>query len=131
MNLNCVLVVMNNLLFAYSTILLIWFGVSGDSIASENCDDTSGVHQKILVCIQNEIAKSETQIRNNISSKSIDYGFPDDFYSKQRSAIHEKCILYINVDGQRGELLMNQCELSMLQSLDIFIQQYIEDVDNS
>lgn len=125
------LIIVNNLISAYSTISLIWFGVGGGAIASENCNDTSGVHQKILVCIQNEIAKSETQIRNNISSKSIDYGFPDDFYSKQRLAIHEKCMLYINVGGQRGELLMNQCELSMLQGLDIYIQQYIEDVDNS
>ncbi|EMP92700.1 hypothetical protein VC87395_001909 [Vibrio paracholerae 87395] len=40
-------------------------------------------------------------------------------------------MLYINVGGQRGELLMSQCELSMLQGLDIYIQQYIEDVDNS
>ncbi|ENM3730776.1 MULTISPECIES: type VI secretion system antitoxin TsiV3 [Vibrio] len=122
---------MNNLLSACVTMFLILLSISGCAIASENCNDTSGVHQKILVCIQNEIAKSETQIRNNISSKSIDYGFPDDFYSKQRLAIHEKCMLYINVGGQRGELLMNQCELSMLQGLDIYIQQYIEDVDNS
>ncbi|MEW4525159.1 type VI secretion system antitoxin TsiV3, partial [Vibrio cholerae] len=62
---------MNNLLSAYVTILLILLSISGGAIASENCNDTSGVHQKILVCIQNEIAKSETQIRNNISSKSI------------------------------------------------------------
>ncbi|TXY07789.1 hypothetical protein [Vibrio mimicus] len=122
---------MNKFFSAYFTMLLISFSASGDAIAGDNCNDTSGVHQKILVCIQNEIAKSETQIKKNISSKSIDYGFPDDFYSKQRLAIHEKCMLYINVGGQRGELLMNQCELSMLQGLDIYIQQYIEDVDNS
>lgn len=110
------LIIVNNLISAYSTILLIWFGVSGDAIASE----TAMIH---LECIKNssvypnEIAKSETQIRNNISSKSIDYGFPDDFYSKQRLAIHEKCMLYINVGGQRGELLMNQCELRCYKAL--------------
>ncbi|HIF8969101.1 TPA: type VI secretion system antitoxin TsiV3, partial [Vibrio cholerae] len=47
---------MNNLLSAYVTMLLILLSISGGAIASENCNDTSGVHQKILVCIQNEIA---------------------------------------------------------------------------
>lgn len=121
---------MNRLLSEIFTILLILFSISSGAIASDNCYDTSTVHQEMIGCIQNEIARSEAQIKKVISFKSIDYGFPDDFYNKQRLAIHERCMLYANIGGQRGELLMIQCEQSNLENLDEYIKQYIEDVDN-
>ncbi|WP_429186613.1 hypothetical protein [Aeromonas veronii] len=59
------------------------------------------------------------------------YGFSKSFYDKQRLAIHEKCMLYSNIGGQRGELLMVQCELDSVKNSNEYINQYVDDVNNS
>lgn len=40
-------------------------------------------------------------------------------------------MLYSNIDGQRGELLMVQCELDSVKNLNEYINQYVDDVNNS
>lgn len=101
------------------------------AVASDDCNNSSRAHQEMVSCIQKQTAKYEINLKNIISSKSIDYGFSKKFYDKQRFAIHEKCMLYSNVGGQRGELLMVQCELDSVKHLNEYINQYIDDVNNS
>lgn len=85
----------------------------------------------MVSCVQKQTAKYESNLKNITSSKSSDYGFSKSFYDKQRLAIHEKCMLYSNIGGQRGELLMVQCELDSVKNLNEYINQYIDDVSNS
>ncbi|HAT1546853.1 hypothetical protein [Aeromonas hydrophila] len=107
------------------------FFASQSAVANDDCKNSSGVHQEMVSCLQKQTDKYEVNLKNIISSKSSDYGFSKSFYDKQRLAIHEKCMLYSNVGGQRGELLMVQCELDGVKNLNEYINQYIDDVNNS
>ncbi|MGL6525841.1 hypothetical protein ACSZNV_13075 [Aeromonas hydrophila] len=107
------------------------FFASQSAVANDDCKNSSGVHQEMVSCLQKQTDKYEVNLKNIISSKSSDYGFSKNFYDKQRLAIHEKCMLYSNVGGQRGELLMVQCELDGVKNLNEYINQYIDDVNNS
>lgn len=108
-----------------------FFFVCQLAVASDTCSHVSGVHQEMVSCVQKQTAKYENTLKSIIASKNSDYEFPNDFYNKQRLAIHEKCMLYSNVGGQRGELLMVQCELDSIKNLSEYVSQYMEDVDNS
>lgn len=122
---------MNKVLFVGSFVFCSGFFASQPAVASDDCNNSSGVHQEIVSCIQKETAKCESNLKNIIFSKSSDYGFSKNFYDKQRLTIHEKCMLYSNIGGQRGELLMVQCELDSVKNLNEYINQYIDDVNNT
>ncbi|MDH0346676.1 hypothetical protein [Aeromonas dhakensis] len=122
---------MKKVLFICSFVFCSSFFASQSAVASDDCKNSSGVHQEMVSCAQKQTAKYESNLKNIISSKSSDYGFSKSFYDKQRLAIHEKCMLYSNVGGQRGELLMVQCELDSVKNLNEYINQYIDDVNNS
>lgn len=122
---------MKKVLFICSFVFCSSFFASQSAVASDDCNNSSGVHQVMVSCVQKQTAKYESNLKNIISSKSSDYGFSKNFYDKQRLAIHEKCMLYSNIGGQRGELLMTQCELDGVENFNNYINQYIDDVDNS
>ncbi|MGL5006173.1 MAG: hypothetical protein ACRC53_02105 [Plesiomonas sp.] len=117
--------------FVFVGFYLTIFHVDKYAIAGNSCDNMHGLHQEMTSCIQKETAKYESEIKNQLSSKVSDYNFSKDFYNKQRLSIHEKCMLYSNVGGQRGELLTLQCELDSVKEFGKYISQYIEDIDNS
>ncbi|MCX9134119.1 hypothetical protein OKS68_16750 [Aeromonas veronii] len=122
---------MKKVLFICSFVICSSFFTSQSVVASDDCNNSSGVHQEMVSCVQKQTAKYESNLKNIISSKSSDYGFSKSFYDKQRLAIHEKCMLYSNIGGQRGELLMVQCELDSVKNLNEYINQYVDDVNNS
>ncbi|WP_323135302.1 hypothetical protein [Aeromonas hydrophila] len=115
----------------HSILFLSVFLANQYAVASGGCNNSSGVHQEMVSCVQKQTAKYESNLKNIISSKSSDYGFSKSFYDKQRLAIHEKCMLYSNIGGQRGELLMVQCELDSVKNLNEYTNQYIDNVNNS
>lgn len=111
-------------------IVSLWI-ISSNAVAINTCNSTSGDHQEMILCIQNETASVESQVKKIVSESGEYYGIYKDFYTKQRLAIHEKCSLYINLGGQRGELFMAQCELDGVISLELFVKQYTDDLDNT
>ncbi|MGL5103336.1 MAG: hypothetical protein ACRC6N_12555 [Plesiomonas sp.] len=117
--------------FVFVGLYLTMFHIDKYAIASNNCHNMNGLHQEMISCIQKETEKYELKIKNQLSSKDSDYNFSKDFYNKQRLSIHEKCMLYTNIGGQRGELLTLQCELDSVKEFEKYISQYIEDIDNS
>ncbi|MCG6365028.1 hypothetical protein [Vibrio fluvialis] len=112
------------------TIGFLWM-ISNNAVAINACNSTFEDHREMILCIQNETASVESKVKKAVTESDEYYGFYKDFYNKQRLAIHEKCVLYIKLGGQRGELLMTQCELDGVISLELFVKKYIDDLDNT
>lgn len=52
------------------------------------------------------------------------------FYNSQKKSISEQCGLYYSMEGQRTDLIENQCEYDGVKQLNNFIKTYIKTVDN-
>lgn len=52
------------------------------------------------------------------------------FYNSQKKSISERCGLYYSMEGQRTDLIENQCEYDGVKYLNNFIKTYMKTVDN-
>ncbi|WP_425338765.1 hypothetical protein [Enterobacter roggenkampii] len=52
------------------------------------------------------------------------------FYNSQRKYISERCSLYNSMEGQRTDLIENQCEYNGVEQLNDFIKTYMKKVDD-
>lgn len=102
-------------------------------IFAKTNDSCSGVvtsHPDMVSCIQGNTKKIEDSIKYIIGKNGSEYSVDMNFYNTQREMISERCSLYNTMDGQRSELLENECELEGVSQLNDFLKNYMKAVDN-
>lgn len=78
----------------------------------------------------NEHKKTEDCIKDIITKSGKEYSIDMAFYNSQRKSISERCGLYNSMEGQRTDLIENQCEYDGVEQLNDFIKTYMKTVDN-
>ncbi|RVS65721.1 hypothetical protein EOL06_24510 [Escherichia coli] len=74
--------------------------------------------------------KIEDSIKEIIAKSGKEYSIDMAFYNSQRKSISERCSLYYSMEGQRIDLIENQCEYDGVEQLNNFIKTYMKTVDN-
>lgn len=74
--------------------------------------------------------KTEDSIKEIITKSGNEYSIDMAFYNSQRNSISERCSLYNSMEGQRTDLIENQCEYDGVEQLNDFIKTYMKTVDN-
>ncbi len=87
-------------------------------------------HPDIIDCIQISTKKIEDTIKEIIAKSGKEYSIDMAFYNSQRKSISERCGLYYSMEGQRIDLIENQCEYDGVEQLNNFIKTYMKTVDN-
>lgn len=83
----------------------------------------------MIDCIQTS-TKTEVSIKDIITKSGKEYSIDMVFYNSQRKYISERCSLYNSMEGQRTDLIENQCEYNGVEQLNDFIKTYMKKVDN-
>ncbi|HHP8574241.1 TPA: hypothetical protein ACSI6Z_004805, partial [Klebsiella pneumoniae] len=78
----------------------------------------------------NQHKKTEDSIKEIITKSGNEYSIDMAFYNSQRNSISERCSLYNSMEGQRTDLIENQCEYDGVEQLNDFIKTYMKTVDN-
>ena len=78
----------------------------------------------------NQHKKTEDSIKEIITKSGNEYSIDMAFYNSQRNSISERCSLYNSMEGQRTDLIENQCEYDGVEQLNDFIKTYVKTVDN-
>lgn len=78
----------------------------------------------------NQHKKTEDSIKEIITKSGKEYSIDMAFYNSQRKSISERCGLYNSMEGQRTDLIENQCEYDGVEQLNDFIKTYMKAVDN-
>lgn len=97
---------------------------------SQGCYSSVKSHPDMIDCIQTNTKKIEDSIKEIIAKSGKEYSIDVEFYNSQRKSISERCGLYNHMEGQRTELLENQCEYDGIEQLNTFIKNYMIAVDN-
>ncbi|HGE5048777.1 TPA: hypothetical protein ACQ7GL_000571 [Klebsiella pneumoniae] len=74
--------------------------------------------------------KTEDSVKEIITKSGKEYSIDMAFYNSQRNSISERCSLYNSMEGQRTDLIENQCEYDGVEQLNDFIKTYMKTVDN-
>ena len=77
--------------------------------------------------------KQETpsnQLEKVITKSGKEYSIDMAFYNSQKKSISERSGLYYSMEGQRTDLIENQCEYDGVKQLNNFIKTYMKTVDN-
>ena len=91
---------------------------------------TEGIsHHDMVDCMMNDLSRSESAIELLIKEKSAEYEIPKDFYPSQRVSLHDRCMLYSGLGGQRSEILEIQCEIDGVKELLGFVERFMEGMD--
>lgn len=95
------------------------------------CSDQNISHPDMINCMMKDLTKGESQFRSLVEKGIVEYGVPKGFYRLQRDSLHERCMIYSNLGGQRAEVLEVQCELDGVKALSDFLGEYMraEDVN--
>ena len=78
----------------------------------------------------NQHKKTEDSIKEIITKSGNEYSIDMAFYNSQRNSISERCSLYNSMEGQRTDLIENQCEYDGVEQLNDFIKTHMKTVDN-
>lgn len=110
--------------------LLICLPVIAFAKLPQVCNSSIQSHPDMIGCIQTSTKKIEDSIKNLITKSGKEYSIDMSFYNGQRKSISERCILYYSIEGQRTDLIENQCEYDGVERLNNFIKNYMETIDN-
>lgn len=94
------------------------------------CNCSMQSHSDMIDCIQTSTNKTEDSIKEIITKSGKEYSIDMAFYNSQRNSISERCSLYNSMEGQRTDLIENQCEYDGVEQLNDFIKTYMKTVDN-
>lgn len=86
-------------------------------------------HHDMVDCMMNDLSRSESAIELLIKEKGAEYEIPKDFYPSQRVSLHDGCMLYSGLGGQRSEILEIQCEIDGVKDLLGFVKRYMQAID--
>ncbi|EBR1500680.1 TPA_asm: hypothetical protein GDL74_13380 [Salmonella enterica] len=111
-------------------VLLISLPVISFAKSPQDCNSSMQSHPDMLDCIQTSTKKIEDSIKEIITKSGKEYSIDMEFYNSQRKSISERCGLYYSMEGQRTDLIENQCEYDGVEQLNVFIKTYMKVVDN-
>ncbi|QLR43378.1 hypothetical protein HV346_12120 [Enterobacter sp. RHBSTW-00994] len=110
--------------------LLICLPVVSFAKEPQTCNSSMQSHPDMIDCIQTSTKKIEDSIKEIITKSGKEYSIDMAFYNSQRKSISERCSLYNSMEGQRTDLIENQCEYDGVEQLNDFIKTYMKTVDN-
>ncbi|EEQ8054196.1 TPA: hypothetical protein ACWCE6_004822 [Escherichia coli] len=110
--------------------LLIFLPIISFAKEPHVCNSSMQSHPDIIDCIQISTRKIEDSIKEIIAKSGKEYSIDMAFYNSQRKSISERCSLYYSMEGQRIDLIENQCEYDGVEQLNKFIKTYMNTVDN-
>lgn len=110
-------------------IFLVVFCFSSAEVFADVCKEVGVSHPDMVNCMRNDLSRSEGAIELLISEKGAEYDIPKDFYPSQRVSLHDRCMLYSGLGGQRSEILEIQCEIDGVKELLGFVERYMQAMD--
>jgi hypothetical protein len=105
------------------------FSFNALDVSANTCHENSTVHSDMVRCMHGYVSGSEELVEKLIRGKGAGYGIPAGYYESQRKSIHERCMIYSALGGQRAEVLELQCELDEIKSLFDLVDSYVRASD--
>ena len=96
-------------------------------------DEAKAIHQKIVSCVQSEIGRQKKSMEANINAASKDPSMRELAASIAESShlwmsyVKKVCEIYIQLGGQRGELLSENCTLKEVVYRRLFVENILDE----
>lgn len=96
-------------------------------------DEAKAIHPKIVSCVQSEIGRQKKNMEIKISAASKDPSMRELIASIAESDqlwvvyVKKLCDMYIQLGGQRGELLSESCVLNEMAHRKLFVKNILDE----
>lgn len=110
-------------------LLLVLFLLGSSNVLAVDCRKNIIAHSDMVTCARNHLVENESLIEKLIREKGGSYEISEGYYDSQRKSIHDRCMIYSGLGGQRSEILEVQCEVDETKRLFDLIESYIRDSD--
>ncbi|MDF3868561.1 hypothetical protein P3W53_29165 [Pseudomonas denitrificans (nom. rej.)] len=112
-----------------NALVFIVFSFFSATAIADICREKNISHSDMIACMMGELSKNESELESLVEKGASEYGVPQDFYRSQRESLHERCMVYSNLGGQRSEILEMQCEIDGVKELLGFVEKYMQAED--
>jgi hypothetical protein len=112
-----------------ASLLAILFVFNSIYAFADVCRDGVTAHPDMVRCMRDYLSESQESIERLIKEKGSIYEIPEGYYESQRGSIHERCMIYAGLGGQRSEIFEIQCEVDEAKRLFDLVDSYIRASD--
>lgn len=111
------------------SLLAVFFVFNSIYVFADACRDGVTAHPDMVRCMRDYLSESQGSIEMLIKEKGSSYEIPEGYYESQRGSIHERCIIYAGLGGQRSEIFELQCEIDETKRLLGLVESYMRAFD--
>lgn len=112
-----------------AALLLVLFLLGSSNVFAVDCRKDVTAHPDMVGCMRSYLSESEGLLEELIKDKRSSYEIPEGYYESQRESIHERCMIYAGLGGQRSEVFELQCELDEARRLIDLLHSYMRASD--
>lgn len=113
----------------FSSLLFMLLAFNSIYVFADACRKDVTAHPDMVGCMRSYLSESEGLLEELIKDKRSSYEIPEGYYESQRESIHERCMIYAGLGGQRSEVFELQCELDEARRLIDLLHSYMRASD--